>query len=66
MLLFQLCFIRSSTRDLNLNCREARMETKDGLSWQPQRASVVSLMYTICIEGSSRQFDTLLTRFNRC
>jgi len=32
------------------------------LSWQPQRAFVVSLMCTICIEGLPRQFDALLVR----
>jgi len=27
-----------------------------GLSWQPQRTSVVSLICTICIKGPPRQF----------
>jgi len=31
-----------------------------GLSWRSQRASLVSLIYTTCIEGLPRQFDALL------
>jgi len=58
--------IRSSPRDLNLGCWEARMGAAASNSTCPGslRASVVSLMCMICIEGPCRHFDALLARLH--
>ena len=61
---FQLRSLYSSLRDLNglLGGQNGSRDEQFGLSWQSQRASVVSLMCTICIEGPPWQFDALLAR----
>jgi len=56
---FQLRSLYSSLKDLNglLGGQNGSRDEQFGLSWQSQRASVVSLMCTICIEGPPWQFD---------
>ena len=62
---FQLRSKRSSPRDLNLGGQNRSRGEQFSLSWQPQRAFVVSLRCMICIESSPQQFNALLARLHQ-
>ena len=60
-------FIRSCPRNLNLGCCKARMgtEASNSAACPGSLREHLSLICTICIKGSPRQFDALLIRLHQ-